>query len=73
MNFNTFEEQIEFHKTVEDLSDVHWLYIGSTDMFKPLKDDIAHVIKDTQGFIDEIQISDVIYMFNKHGYKIVKA
>lgn len=57
-----------------NLVDVTWYLIGSTDEYKDLKRDIARVCRDVTiaSCIDEICISDIVQTFNNHGYKVVK-
>lgn len=55
------------------LHEVNWFYLGQTEEFEDLKNDIQHVTSDVQGFIKEIAINDICQTFLKHGYIIVKS
>jgi len=56
----------------ENLATVQWGHLGSTSQYAGLKRDIAHVVKDVQCFIDEVQLSDILYTFNLHGFQVTR-
>lgn len=56
----------------ENLAAVSWTHLGATDRYAGLKNDLAVVTKDVQGFIDEVQTVDILAVFNMHGFQVTR-
>ena len=57
------------------LADVEWTWIGHTEEYKALKNDLDHVCQDVVEacVIKEIVIMDILNTFRLHGYEVVKV
>ena len=57
------------------LADVKWGWIGYTNEYSALKEDLNHICHDVvdASCINELVIMDILMTFRLHGYEVIKV